>query len=185
MKTDVALDIHNVDPALDRIEFLNQNPTGLPPHQLKLQVNIRVMLLQNFNPSQGLLNGTCLLIKTLGRRVIQAKIMTGTHAGHIEFIPRIALTTTKDCHLPFTLTRRQFPIQPSYAMTINKSQDQTLTKVGIYLSQSVFTHGQLCVAMSRVKSYNGLQFAMAPPSENSLTITSYTTNVVFKSALML
>ena len=83
--------------------------------------------------SQGLLNGTRLLIQTLGRRVIQAKIMAGTHAGHIGFIPRIALTTTKDCHLPFTLTRRQFPIKPSYAMTINKSQGQTYTKVGIYL----------------------------------------------------
>ena len=92
--------------------------------------------------------------------------MTGTHAGHIVFIPRIALTT-KDFHLPFTLTRRQFPIKPSYAMTINKSQGQTLTKVGICLPQSVFTHGQLYVAMSRVKSYYGLQFALAPPSENS------------------
>ena len=59
--------------------------------------------------------------------------MTGTHAGHIALIPRIALTTTKNCHLPFTLTRRQFPIKASYAMTINKSQGQTLTKVGIYL----------------------------------------------------
>ena len=110
--------------------------------------------------------------------------MTGTHAGHIVLIPRIALATTKDCHLPFTLTRIQFPIKPSYAMTINKSQSQTFTKVGIYLPQSVFTHGQLYVAMSRVKSYYGLQFALAPPSENSLTITSYTNNVVFKSALI-
>ena len=70
-------------------------------------------------------------------------------------------------------------------MTINKSQGQTLTKVGIYLPQSVFTHGQLYVAMSRVKSYYGLQFALAPPSENSLAITSYTNNVVFISALIL
>ena len=72
-------------------------------------------------------------------------------------------------------------------MTINKSQGQTLTKVGIYLPQSVFTHDQLYsyVAMSRVKSYNGLHFALTPPSENSMAITSYTNNVVFKSALVL
>ena len=94
-----------------------------------------MILLRNLNPSQGLLNGTHFLIKTLGGRVIQAKIMTGIQAGHIVFIPSIALTTTKDCHLPFTLTRRQFPIKPSYAMTTNKSQGQTLTKVGIYLPQ--------------------------------------------------
>ena len=109
----------DADQNLYPIEFLNnQNPTGLPPHQLKLKVNTPVMLFRNLNPSQGLLNGTRLLIKTLGRRVIQAKIMTSTHAGHIVFIPRTALTTTKDCHLPFTLTRRHFPIKPSYAIRL-------------------------------------------------------------------
>ena len=70
-------------------------------------------------------------------------------------------------------------------MAINNSQGQTLTKVGIYLPQSVFIHGQLYVAMSRVKSYNGLQFALALPPENSITMASYTNNVVFKSALIL
>ena len=72
-----------------------------------------------------------------------------------------------------------------FTMTINKSQGQTLTRIGIYLPRSVFIHGQLYVAMSRVKSYNGLQFALAPPSDNSMTMTSYTNNVVFKSALTL
>ena len=70
-------------------------------------------------------------------------------------------------------------------MAINKSQGQTLTKIGIYLLQSVFIHGQLYVAMSRIKSYDGLQFALAPPSENPMAMTSYTNNVVFKSALLL
>ena len=70
-------------------------------------------------------------------------------------------------------------------MSINKSQGQTLTKVGIYLSKSVFIHGLLYVAMSRIKRYNGLQFALASPSENSMAMTSYTNDVVFKSTLIL
>ena len=70
-------------------------------------------------------------------------------------------------------------------MTLNKSQGQTLTKVGIYLLQSVFALGQLYVTMSRVKSPNGLYFALASPSENSMAMTRYTNSVVFKSALTL
>ena len=70
-------------------------------------------------------------------------------------------------------------------MTINKSQGDTLIKVRIYLPQSVFIHGKLYVSMSRVKSYNGLQFALASPSENSMAMTSCTNNVFFKSALIL
>jgi ATP-dependent DNA helicase PIF1 len=33
--------------------------------------------------------------------------------------------------MPFTLRRRQFPIRLAYAMTINKSQGQTLRNVGL------------------------------------------------------
>ena len=72
----------------------------------------------------------------------------------------------------------------NYAMTVNKSQRQTLTKVGIYLPQSVFIRGQYA-AMSSIKRYNGLQFALAPSSENVMAMTSYTNNVVFKSAFIL
>ncbi|KAI8554974.1 hypothetical protein RHMOL_Rhmol05G0137900 [Rhododendron molle] len=50
------------------------------------------------------------------------------------------------------ITRRQFPIRLAYAMTINKSQGQSVNFGGIDLRTLVFSHGQLYVALSRCTS---------------------------------
>jgi ATP-dependent DNA helicase PIF1 len=112
----------------------------------------------------------------LGDKVIEGQIMTGTHKSKIVLIPRISLAL-KNTKWPFVLQRRQYPIKVCYAMTINKSQGQTLSKVGVYLKKPVFTHGQLYVAISRVTSQNGLFILIEDDSGNCSTKTR---NIVYK-----
>ncbi|KAF0748837.1 piggyBac transposable element-derived protein 4-like [Aphis craccivora] len=44
----------------------------------------------------------------------------------------------------------QFPVKACFAMTINKSQEQTLKIAGIDVREDCFSHGKFYVASSRV-----------------------------------
>ncbi|XP_035837147.1 uncharacterized protein LOC110892742 [Helianthus annuus] len=161
-------------------EYLNLlNFQGIPSHCLKLKINTPVILMRNIDQKSGLCNGTRLLVSQLLPRIIEARIITGTAIGHRVYIPRINFVH-KTNDLPFVFTRRQFPIKTCYAMTINKSQGQSLNKIAVYLPEPIFSHGQLYVALSRATSPSGLKVLITPHEEFE---SDNTKNIVYSELL--
>ncbi|GKE57847.1 ATP-dependent DNA helicase PIF1-like protein, partial [Tanacetum coccineum] len=72
---------------------------------------------------------------------------------------------------------KQYPQSLSFGITINKRQGQSLSKVGLCLPHPVFTHEQLYVVVSKVKSKRGLKVVVCNEEGN---ISETTTNFVYK-----
>jgi ATP-dependent DNA helicase PIF1 len=161
------------------VEFLNTLQfSSIANHELELKVGVPILLLRNLNQSIGLCNGTKLIVKRLGQRVIEAKIITRNNVGKRVFIPRIIMSPS-GIDWPFVLCRRQFPVQVAFAITINKSQGQTFNNVGVYLPSPIYSHGQLYVVISRVTSNANIKIF------NDQGPNRYMRNVVYKEVLEL
>jgi len=145
--------------------------SGLPAHELKLKVGAIIMILRNINPSLQVVNGTkCVLtgfyntylkaikLDNKGRR--EQRLNEHGEMEYVEInIPRITMTFhmgKEPCRI--AVTRKQYPVALTSAMTTNKSQGQTLKFVGVDLREKPFAHGQTFVALSRVQNRESLAF---------------------------
>ena len=179
-------ELWSVDKALDPEDHatvdINQTPehlhsitpSGYPLALLKLKIGCPVIILRNLQPLQGIVNGTRGIVTRICRRVLEIRLPSGTHA----LIPRVKLISV-DPEVPYHHQRLQFPVALAFAMTINKAQGQSFDTVGVDLRNSVFTHGQLYVALSRARSVHSIKCLV-----DVKTSRRHTTNIVFKEVII-
>ncbi|VYS60096.1 unnamed protein product [Arabidopsis thaliana] len=166
------------DKMLYPLEFLNSiKIPGFPDFKLRLKVGAPVMLLRDLAPYGWLRKGTRLQITRVETFVLEAMIITGNNHGEKVLIPRIP-SDLREVKFPIKMRRRQFPVKLAFAMTIDESQRQTLSKVGIYLPRQLLFHGQRYVAISKVKSRAGLKVLIT--DKDGKPDQEETKNVVFK-----
>ena len=119
------------------------------PQTLELKESCKVMLLKNHNFAKGLINGSCGMVLSIEENSILVKFDNGVE----EIIPKHTFEYYREGEL--TVTRDQYPLRLAYGITIHKSQGMTLDKLVVDCNR-IFECGQAYVALSRVKSLEGL-----------------------------
>ena len=121
--------------------------------RLPLKEKMPVMLIQNLNVQGGWVNGTIAQIEYLEDDNIRLrKTSNNSNSVQIYWIQRISRQVQGTSYV-----RTQYPLVPAFAATIHKSQSLTIDRVAIHLDHMA-THGQMYVAMSRVRRPEDLYF---------------------------
>lgn len=128
------------------------------PQQLILKVGAQVMLCRN-DPAHRWVNGTLATITKLDEKCVMVKIDEEEYevnAVQWEQPKYVYDKVTKRLKKEIVGSYTQLPLRLAWAITIHKSQGMTFDKMMLDLSRGVFMAGQLYVALSRVRSLEGL-----------------------------
>ena len=167
---------HQRDDAYPEEFLASIRESSLPAHVIRLKVGAPIIALRNI--TKGVSNGTRMVVTKLLRHSIKARVLHGPSEGREILISRVEMTQNMGS---FELKRCQLPIRVAFAMTINKAQGLTLRRVGVYLKDDVFSHGQLYVAFSRCGDNENLWvFGPEPDAQGKLWIK----NVVYQEILI-
>ena len=128
-RTYVSADSHTIEPGAERyqesipVELLRSlNASSLPVAELHLKVSCPIIILRNLNPKHGVCNGMRATIIYMSNHVLEVRLIGGDHDGDLAFIPRVSLSpSVQGANFSIKLTRRQFPVQLAFVMTINKA----------------------------------------------------------------
>lgn len=141
------------------------NKTGGLQEDLEIFTGARVMLRSNINIEQGLVNGAMgtitEIVWPLFRRdqiydtdIPSVRIDFGRDGIHVINSKSVQFPALKNYG---TIERTQLPLILCWACTVHKMQGCTVDHAVVYLGSALFAKGQAYVALSRVKSLEGLR----------------------------
>lgn len=126
--------------------FLKKNPYYVK--SIKLCLGLQIMITTNIKVSSGITNGTRGIIININDMQITIQTLNNM-IFNIEYI-------TYQNELDQDIIFKYIPLKLAYAITIHKSQGQTLDYIQINLGKDIFDYGMAYVALSRAKSLNSI-----------------------------
>ncbi len=152
------------DISLEKVIPTDINKTGGLPSDITIFIGAKVMLRSNIDISKGLVNGAIGYITKIQwpyfrkgqiyKKDIPSVLVDFGKDG-------VHLIAPKSVQFPAkfsfgTVERRMLPIILSWASTVHKLQGSSIDRAVIYLGSKLFQEGQAYVALSRVRSLEGL-----------------------------
>ena len=136
------------------IDTLLKNHNMAP--KIELKVGAQVMCTRNINIETNIINGSQgviveflknrpVVLFSNGRRMIMERVLVQS-----DVFPTLAI--------------EQYPLSWAWALTIHKIQGSSLTHAQIDIGNSIFEYGQTYVALSRVKTMEGLYLMNFQPN---------------------
>ncbi|MBR5216584.1 MAG: AAA family ATPase [Bacteroidales bacterium] len=140
---------------------------------LVLKVGAQVMFIRNIRRN-GCVNGTIGVVSELSEDIIKVKLENGTvcevETEVWEAFEYQYNESAKVVEKKVIGKMTQYPLRLAWAITIHKSQSLTFDKVAINFGKGAFTYGQTYVALSRARSFAGIEL-MQHINQNSVMVS--------------
>ena len=134
---------------------------GLPlPQQLELKAGARVMATRNDSEKRWI-NGSLGTVTAIKEHDVYVRFDHSQEAFHVEQVKwekirQVWNNEAGKIENEVIGTYEQLPLMPAWAITIHKAQGLTLDDVRIDFGTGAFAPGQVYVALSRVRTLEGL-----------------------------
>jgi ATP-dependent DNA helicase PIF1 len=132
---------------------------------LRLSVDAQVMVTENLEPP-AIVNGSRGVVTKLDRFSVTVKLHSGTEIV-IRTFPSwrpFDRPSSSSSAVQHAVVFEQLPLKLAWALTIHKSQGMSLDCADVDIGRGVFAEGQAYVALSRLRSGDGLCLKRFDPS---------------------